>query len=643
MKPIKGVRYLLSSYLTDFVLYMDGHGKVRIKRKNIRKSVKVRVARHACGDPRPKNNCLLKHQVVSLLLIILFSFVMWGCSPAKDIPSRHYQTPGDYEETLDIEGTERTFYVHVPPQYKPGTPLPLVFNLHGRTASAQHQMEISQMNAKADEEGFVVVIPQADNVPPTWWGAVPGETGEADMLFFEALLEHLQTEISIDPERIYATGFSNGASMANRLGCVYSGVFAAVAPVAGGHVGWYDCEADHPVSVIAIHGIEDSIIPFEGNQNNPKVHEWVEAWAERNGCDSAQAVDFPDENVTRENWENCRGENLVTLYAIAQAGHTWPGSDFRIDFAGATQAINATDTIWEFFADHPKSGSAEEVPTEAYFDGSAYPTPGDYFDTIHTGGMDRTFKVHIPLGYQPQNPTPLVLNYHGRGSNAFEHEKFSDFTSKADQAGFIVVYPQATGSPTTWQDLPFDSEYSDAEVNEVLFASDLLDHLESELNIDPKRIYAVGMSNGGGMVHHLACDLADRFAAVAPVAGAFYLWDDCQPSEPISVVAFHSKKDNVVPYEGTDNPLFFDVPSIPVWAQAWADLNGCDPEFKKSDIDKIIEVDTWNGCDENSTVTLYSMLLGGHTWPPEFFGGTDADPVKINDVIWEFFENNPKQ
>ena len=589
-------------------------------------------------------------RIIKCISIILLVFLMWGCTQGQAIPNRYYQTPGDYEETMDMEGTERTFFVHVPPQYKPGTHLPLVFNLHGRTVTAQHQMEISQMNAKADEAGFIVVAPQADDSPPTWWGAVPGEIGEADMLFFDALLDHLLTEISIDPERIYATGFSNGASMANRLGCAYSEVFAAVAPVSGGHIGWYDCEADHPVSVIAIHGNEDGIIPYARNHRNPNVHDWVEAWAERNGCDREIDVTSPVETVTQEMWGNCRGDSHVTLYSFAQAGHSWPGSDFRIDIGGPTQVMDATDIIWEFFAAHPKSGSAEEgsateqaTATSEPLEASAYPTPGDYFDSIHTGDMDRTFKVHIPLGYQPQNPTPLVLNYHGRGSNAFEHEKFSDFSSKADREGFIVVYPQATGAPTTWQDLPFDSEFSDTEVNEVLFASDLLDHLENELNIDSQRIYAVGMSNGGGMVHRLACDLADRLAAIAPVAGAYYLWDDCQPSQPVAVVAFHSKKDNVVPYEGTDNPVFIDVPSIPVWAQAWANLNSCNPDSEKSDIDQIIEVDTWTGCEGEISVTLYSMLLGGHTWPPEFFGGTDADPVRVNDVIWEFFKAHPKK
>jgi len=590
------------------------------------------------------NGMTLMFALIGLITIIS------GCQ--SSIPNRDYQTPGTYERVLDIEGVERAFFVHVPPQYEPGKPLPLVFNLHGRTATARQQQEMSQMEAKADQAGFILVAPQADDDPPTWWGAVPGEIGAADMAFFDALLNHLQTEISIDPLRIYATGFSNGASLANRLGCAYPEVFAAIAPVSGGHVGWYDCEAQLPVSVIAFHGLNDGIIPYDGDQNNPKIHEWVEAWAQRNGCDSAPTVSTPAENVSLESWGNCQEDTLVSLYSIAEAGHTWPGSYFNIDFGGTTQAIDASDIIWDFFVAHPKSGQMNEAKsTEAQTEpestaapnpDSAYPTPGEYFKAINTGGMDRTFKLHIPPNYDSRTPTPLVLSFHGRGSNAFDHSVFSNFSSKADQAGFIVVYPQATGAPTTWQDLPMDSEFSDTDVDEVLFISDLLDHLEAELNIDTQRIYAVGMSNGGGMTHRLACDLADRFAAIAPVAGAFYLWDECAPSQPVAVVAFHSMKDNVVPYEGTDNPLFIDVPPITVWAQAWADLNACAPNPETNSIDQIINVDTWSKCNGDVTVTLYSMVLGGHNWPNEFFGGTDAGPIKINDVIWNFFLAHPK-
>ena len=585
--------------------------------------------------------------IAIIMTLILLGSLLLSWQPS--IPSEYYQTPGDFEQTLDIDGVERVFFVHVPPQYNPGTPLPLVFNLHGRTASAQQQQEMSQMNAKADEAGFIVVAPQADDDPPTWWGAVPGEIGAADLKFFDALLEHIQTEISIDPNRVYATGFSNGASMANRLGCAYANIFAAVAPVSGGHVGWYDCEAEQPVSVIAFHSLNDGIIPYDGNQNNPKVYEWVEAWAKRNVCNSAPTVNHPANTVTQETWDNCKANTNVTFYTVAEAGHTWPGADFKIDLGGSTRAIDATAIIWEFFSSHPKSGASQESssktetpPTEAPSVESVYPSPGDYFKSIHSGGFDRTFKVHIPPSYSSQSATPLVLNFHGRGGTAFDHEDFSVFSTKADEAGFIVVYPQATGSPTTWQDLPFNSEYSDTEVNEVLFVRDLIEHLESELNIDPQRIYAVGMSNGGGMTHRLACDMADKFAAIAPVAGAFYLWDDCQPSQPIPVVAFHSMKDDVVPYEGTDNPLFIDIPAIPDWAQAWAELNDCDPTPETSSIDKIITVDTWSGCADQATVTLYSMLLGGHNWPNDFFGGSDADSIKVNDVIWDFFQAHPK-
>jgi polyhydroxybutyrate depolymerase len=106
--------------------------------------------------------------------------------------------------------------------------------------------------------------------------------------------------------------------------------------------------------VIAFHGINDPIIPYEGDQYNPHVNEWVIAWAERNGCELEPVVDNSLDEVTKETWGNCDGNTTVILYSISDAGHTWPGSSMQMVAGGSTQAVNATDLIWEFFENHPK-------------------------------------------------------------------------------------------------------------------------------------------------------------------------------------------------------------------------------------------------------------------------------------------------
>jgi polyhydroxybutyrate depolymerase len=253
-----------------------------------------------------------------------------------------------------VEGTTRDFHVHIPPGYSYGIEVPLVLNLHGRTSNIFEQLELSQLAVKSDDEGFLLVTPQGIGTPPAWMGAVPGEIGLDDQKFIFALLDLLSKDFSIDPDRIYITGMSNGASFANQLGCLFSDKIAAVAPVAGGHVGFSECQADHPVSVIAFHGINDSIIPYEGDDYNPAVREWVEAWAKRNGCQEEPVIDDSEVKVTKETWENCDGNSSVILYSIQDTGHTWPGYEYQAGLGGTTQSINATDLMWEFFQDHPK-------------------------------------------------------------------------------------------------------------------------------------------------------------------------------------------------------------------------------------------------------------------------------------------------
>jgi polyhydroxybutyrate depolymerase len=311
--------------------------------------------------------------IFPLLITFLIASLISSCGAISPVPTFQptstplpptplpwtYPEPGDYIKSFEIQGSTRWVLIHIPPDYQAGQPIPLVINIHGRTSSIFQQDEISGMINLADQEGFIVAYPQAIDNPPTWWGAVPGEIGQADLAFFTEMIEHLTQEINIDPDRVYATGFSNGASMANRLGCAFSDTFAAIAPVAGGHVGFYDCEAEHPVSVIAIHGMNDLIIPYDGNQNNPQVHEWITAWAERNGCRSTPTQQPPSPGIIQEVWDDCDQDADVVLYSLEEAGHTWPGSDFSVYPGGQTDLLNATDLIWAFFDAHPKSSGPE--------------------------------------------------------------------------------------------------------------------------------------------------------------------------------------------------------------------------------------------------------------------------------------------
>lgn len=316
---------------------------------------------------------VMRREITSCLLLIFGSFIT-ACVPQETatlpqptptptptetptpFPIEKYLDPGDYVTAIEVNNIRRLFTVHLPPDYQPGVPLPMVVNLHAATQSAFQQDLLSGMNAKADEENFIVVNPQAIGTPPLWLGPIPDTTGQADMDFFEALLEFLQKEIRIDPNRIYATGMSNGATMTNRLGCDMSLTFAAIAPVAGGHVAFNRCEIDRPVSVIVFHGTDDATIPYEGVENDiPAVHLWVSAWAERDGCDSTPISSQPHTMVTKETWLNCEEDVEVTLYTLEGGGHTWPGAPINATLGSSFPYISATDLIWDFFEAHARS------------------------------------------------------------------------------------------------------------------------------------------------------------------------------------------------------------------------------------------------------------------------------------------------
>ena len=276
-------------------------------------------------------------------------------SPTPTVVQGHYQKPGDYIQNINVNGVERWYLVHLPPSYQPGNLYPLVYDYHGRTATAFQQEALSQMSVKADKEGFVVIHPQASGNPPTWWGAIPEEIGDPDMDFVQMMTKEINQNISVDPKRVYVTGMSNGGSFVNRLGCSMANQIAAIAPVSGGHIHREKCQPTRPVPVIAFHGMLDTIIPYEGRDfgNNPSVHDWITDWASRNGCNPRPIIETPYPTVIQETWEGCNQDATVILYSFENAGHTWPGSEFGDKFGGATDLVNATDLIWAFFKDHP--------------------------------------------------------------------------------------------------------------------------------------------------------------------------------------------------------------------------------------------------------------------------------------------------
>jgi polyhydroxybutyrate depolymerase len=557
--------------------------------------------------------------------------------------TENYQKPGDYYVGIESFGAQRTFILHVPLGYRPGVLTPVVFNLHGYDSTASKQKNLTRMDVTADREGFIVVYPQALQVPPMWTGFMPGPAGYADIRFFEDMLAFLEHEMSIDPARIYATGISNGAVMANHLACELPDVFAAIAPVAGNHIGYDTCKVELPVSVAVFHGTKDRTAPYNGGGSGvPPVHTWVEAWAERDGCDPDPDVSHPNSNIMEETWTNCDENAQVTLYTIEGGRHEWPGSAFGPGPYpdGMAPDIYATDAIWEFFKSHPKSISSSNAALAGVPEPSPvakYQTPGNYIDNIMVNGIKRWFTVHIPPGYQPGMQLPLVISLHSYRGTAFAQEEMTQMNAKADEEAFIAVHPQAYNDPPAWTGPLLDQ----GGEQDLIFFRLLMTYLQQSLSVDPARIYATGFSNGATMANTLGCFMSDTFAAIAPVAGGHSAYGLCPIEQPVSVLVIHGTADPTIPYYGREG----EVPAVHSWVEAWAERNACGATPSTSYPQETAIQETWENCDQGTEVTLITREGGSHVWPgsalAEQSEGTPSN-MDATDVIWAFFEAHPR-
>jgi polyhydroxybutyrate depolymerase len=285
---------------------------------------------------------------------------------------------------------------------------------------------------------------------------------------------------------------------------------------------------------------------------------------------------------------------------------------------------------------------------------SWYVRPGQS-RVLSVGGRKRTYHVHVPPKLDPGKPAPVVLALHGATMNGTTMAWFSGLNEKADEAGFIVVYPNGTGpgNSFTWNGGNCCGYAMRNQVDDVAFIRAVLDDLVGALPVDARRVFATGMSNGAVMVYRLASELADRIAAIAPVAGSMGT-ATCQPQRPVPILHFHGTKDEYVPFQGGIGPrsLFrTDFYSVENSIRAWVKANGCREEpateelpDRAKDGTKVVRKTYGRGRD-GAEVILVVIEGGGHTWPgrplPVKVLGKATRSVSANDLMWEFFEKHP--
>jgi polyhydroxybutyrate depolymerase len=276
-------------------------------------------------------------------------------------------------------------------------------------------------------------------------------------------------------------------------------------------------------------------------------------------------------------------------------------------------------------------------------------------DAVHTlafDGRHRTYILHLPASFDAGQALPLVFDFHGGGGNSQSQLRTSGFDALADEKNFIVVYPDGSGllgdKLLTWNGGTCCGYAVKQAIDDVGFVRALLADVASTYKVDPKRVYATGLSNGGIFSYRLACDAADIFAAIGPVSGTLNL-SPCTPQEPVSVIDFHGTADEHLPYNGgVGDKSLAGVPfaSVKDSIDFWVKFDQCaaTPQTEKF---SNVQHDVYSNCAGATSVELYTIIGGKHAWPgssgPAWPGGDQpTQTISATKLMWDFFAAHPK-
>jgi polyhydroxybutyrate depolymerase len=262
--------------------------------------------------------------------------------------------------TIESSGGTRELMVYVPESYDPLVPAPLAFVFHGAGSNKEEQLSYSRFAPFADADGALLVLPDALGEPPRWSPLGPafaGVEGVDDLQFFDDLFGEVVSTYCVDAERVLVSGMSSGGFMSAAIGCTRSDQVAAVGPVTATMWAEVLCGEAGPIAYAYFHGTDDPVVLYEGGgpRGTRPVPETSQDWAEQNGCDPVPTDERIGEDVVHRTWTGC--EASTDLYTVEGGGHTWPGSVGIDRLGGTTDAISATEIIWDVFkATWPTAG-----------------------------------------------------------------------------------------------------------------------------------------------------------------------------------------------------------------------------------------------------------------------------------------------
>lgn len=351
---------------------------------------------------------------------------------------------------------------------------------------------------------------------------------------------------------------------------------------------------------------------------------------------------------------------LVVLAALVAAGCS--GDDGADDGASAAAAQSSAPSDAATTAEPATTTAVDpaDLPphrSDGCENGLAQVIGESTAETITSSGIERTYHRLVPAGYDATTPLPLVLDLHGYMEGADVHRAHTALETFAGKKSFVVLTPQGVGEIPYWNVLEHDDLTDD-----VGLMGDLIDTTTAAVCIDERRVYVTGLSMGAFMTSLLGCRLADEVAAIAPVAGLHFP-ADCAPVRPVPVIAFHGTADEIVTYDGSagageetltfnDETMSafsgFEMQPVPDALAGWAGAEGCADEPSGEKVSASVTLVAYDGCDGGSTVEVYRVEGGGHSWPGSEFSaaivgivGPTTMEIDANELMWDFFMAHP--
>ncbi len=552
--------------------------------------------------------------------------------------------------SLEVGGVTRNYGLYVPASVQAGQPAPVIVALHGRFSSAQAMHAMTDLARVADASGAIIAYPET--VGGFWndGGYAPlgrTEAPQDDSGFIRAMLQAIGREHAVEPARIFLVGYDAGGGMAFALACASDTPFAGVAVVSSLMWSYHNeaCQnSSRATPILIVHGRRDEYYPANGGgvrgaqieARRLGVEQTVSTWRRINACEGVRARGRGGSAIYQ-----CAAAPVIFV-AVAGGAHEWFRTDTRYQIN--RPSVDASALIGDFFFNRdalrlPESSSGARPP--------------------------RAFIVYAAPEYDPAHPAPLLVMLHGRPSNAAAMAQITQMNRVAAANGFLVAYPD--GLDNEWNnEIELSGGPSRRRQDDVAFLDALPGELSQDFNIDANRIYLAGFSNGGFMVHRMACSSTGPYAAYAEVGAALYsaMRGTCTRGRHAPILIMHGTADPSIPYTGVvfeGAPLTSDgfsaeatrvTLSVPETVEFFIRRNGCSlsglstqlPERGESPGTNVIRFAP-RDCDGGADVLFYLINGGGHTWPgetsmaAESFGPTNMD-FRASEAIWSFFESH---